>query len=68
MILSYEERAKFAAYLEESAHDGEMMAEQMEKIGDKVTGLLVKRLRTESAAERIVAAKLRSIESVSIPR
>jgi hypothetical protein len=58
--LTAEERARFAAYLEESAKSGEWIANESERIGQKV---IAQRLRAEAMAEKIVAAKLRSYET-----
>lgn len=64
LLLTDDERARFAAYLERTAADDEAMIAQMEKI--KAPEVLIKRTRTEALAAKIIAAKLRSIESVSI--
>lgn len=64
MLLTDAERQRFAQYLEEEAHTDEAMADQMEQV--RVPEVLVKKLRMEAAAARIIAAKLRSIESMSI--
>lgn len=64
LLLTDDERARFAAYLERTAADDEAMITQMEAI--KAPEVLIKRTRTEAIAAKIIAAKLRSIESVNV--
>jgi hypothetical protein len=66
MILTKEERDKFAAYLEESADTGMQMAEQLCKLNDgmKDRGMFAmeSKMRAESMAAKVIAAKLRATE------
>jgi hypothetical protein len=67
MILTDEERAKFAAYLEQQAHDNDGMAKLMEQsLPGAVPKDVVKLLRQDAAAFAYVAAKLRAVESETI--
>lgn len=58
MILTQQERDKFAAYLEISAASSEGIAEQME--ATSLPDVVIKKYRAEAAACRIVAAVLRA--------
>lgn len=66
MILTREERDKFAAYLEESADTGMKMAEQLGKLNDgmKYRGMFAmeSKMRAEAMAAKVIAAKLRATE------
>jgi hypothetical protein len=64
MLLTDSERQKFADYLEVDADSSDGIARQAEKIPGMSE--LVRKLRAEAAACRIVAAKLKSIESQSV--
>lgn len=65
--LSDEERQRFAAYLEQDAANDAAMAEQIEKMGGgPPMEMMAKKMRTEATAARIVAAKLRSIETQTV--
>jgi len=57
MNLTETERNRFATYLEQEAKTDEEMAIQCEKLG---VSPMVKKLKIEAMAERIVAQKLRS--------
>lgn len=61
--LTNAERDKFAAYLEQNAASDAALADQCDKIGER---LVAKKLRAESFAGRIIAAKLRGTEFVSV--
>lgn len=63
-LLTQEERDRFAAYLEAEAATDEGIAQQMEQA--KVPDVLIRKIRAEATAARIIAAKLRSIESMQI--
>lgn len=65
MLLTPEERDRFAAWLEREAETAKQIVEQMEKLGP-MTAPLVQREKAEAAAALLIARKLRSIESVSI--
>lgn len=67
MLLTDAERERFATYLELEAESDEGIATQMETL-PHVPQALVKKLRTEGMAAKIIAAKLRSAESMSIRR
>ncbi len=66
MILTKEERDKFAAYLEESADTGMKMAEQIGKLNDRMEDrgmfAMESKMRAEALAAKVVAAKLRATE------
>ena len=64
LLLTQEERDKFAAYLEREAVSADAIATQMEKSGlpPAVRDVSVKRYRMEAAAAAFVARKLRSTE------
>lgn len=65
--LTDQEREKFAAYLEQDAMSNAAMAAQMEKMDPTGTmGMLATKYKNEAAAARIVAAKLRSIQTDTI--
>lgn len=64
LLLTDAERERFAAYLEREAASDEAMANQMAAIKAPEAG--IKKYRTQALAARMVAAKLRSIESASI--
>ena len=57
MILTKEERDKFATYLEASARDSYSMVKQMEKI--HVPEVVIENMSKEIVAELLVANKLR---------
>jgi hypothetical protein len=64
MILSAEERKKFADYLEQDARDTEGIIGQLQN----APGMdpLARKLKVEATAQRIVAAKLRSMETMGL--
>ncbi len=64
LLLTEEERIRFAEYLEREAASDEAMIKQMESIGAPKE--MIKRYRTQMVASGIVAARLRSIEDMSI--
>lgn len=64
MILSDQERERFAAYLEEDARTNELLIQQLQKVPG--TPELSEKLRAESVACRVVAAKLRAVETQTI--
>jgi hypothetical protein len=63
MILSDEERDKFATYLEESADSDMKIAEQLGKLNDQMKDramfALESKMRAESMAAKVIAVKLR---------
>lgn len=65
MILTEEERNKFASYLEQDAKDGDAIEQQMANLGD-YTDPIRKQIRVESMAARVIAKKLRSTESMEV--
>lgn len=65
MLLTDDERRRFAEYLEQDAESNRMMAEQLAKIGPHGE-MIAKNKRIEMQAELIVAKMLRSAESESI--
>ena len=61
------EREKFALYLEQDAASNSALAAQMEKMDPTGTmGMLATKYKNEAAAARIIAAKLRSIETSEV--
>jgi len=58
MLLTQEERDKFATYLAMEADSSEGMASQMEKTN--LPSVVIKKYKTEAMACRIVAQMLRS--------
>lgn len=62
-ILSDDDRRRFALYLEQDAHDNELLAAQLDKIGQL---LGAKKYRTEAMAAKIIAKKLRSVETTTL--
>lgn len=65
MLLTSEERDRFAAWLENEAATAKVLIEQMEKLGPHVAPL-VAREKAEAAAALLIARKLRATESMSI--
>ena len=63
-MLTPQERDKFALYLEQEAATDDQMVDQLEKMGGVEP--MVKKLRAEAMAAKIIAAKLRSIEDETI--
>ncbi len=63
ITLTQQERDKFATYLEQESKSDADMATQVEKFGPEV---LVKKLKVEAMAARVIAEKLRSIETETI--
>jgi len=63
MMLTDDERDRFAIYLEQDAADSEQMAKQCESIGQAV---IAKKYRMESVATTIVARRLRSVETMKV--
>jgi hypothetical protein len=64
IVLSQDERTKFADYLEQDALGDEGIAKQMDKM--QAGSPVAKMLRTKVAAKMIVVGELRSTESMSI--
>ena len=64
-LLTDQERDRFASWLEQEASDGEAMAKQIETMtkGAGPVLALAKKERAEALAARVIAAKLRSIQS-----
>lgn len=61
-MLTDQERMKFAAWLEESAAAADGIVEQLARLGP-FGEVAAKRERQEAEAARMIAAKLRAIES-----
>ena len=61
MLLNEQERDKFAAYLEQSAHDDNLMVATMEKVAHYPKAVIQMK-RNDALAFGFVAARLRSIE------
>jgi len=67
MLLTDAERARFAEYLEAESTSADAIGEQMAKLGG-LPAELAKRERIYAAACRMVAAKLRPGEAMTIGR
>ena len=65
LLLSDEERNRFASWLELEIESSKGMIEQFKKLG-QIGETLIKRETVEMQAALIIARKLRSIESFSI--
>ena len=65
VVLDDEDRERFASYLEQEAESDDQMAAQCERLGHAP---MVKKLRAEAMAARIVAGKLRSIGTATVSR
>jgi hypothetical protein len=65
LLLSDEERNRFASWLELEIESSKGMIEQFKKLG-QIGEPLIKRETVEMQAALIIARKLRSIESFSI--
>ncbi len=61
MLLSADERDKFASWLEQDIESSKLLIEQTAKLGPHLD-IVAMRMKTELAAEMIVCQKLRSIE------
>ena len=64
MLLTNEERERFAAYLEQEARSDLAILEQMEK--SNMPAALIQKYRVEAMAAQVIAKKLRSTESETI--
>lgn len=65
LLLSQEERDRFATWLEHEATVGRDLIAQMEKLGPHAAPI-VAREKAEAAAALVIARKLRSTEGLSI--
>jgi hypothetical protein len=65
MLLTEQERERFAAWLEREAATAKSICEQMENLGPHVAPL-VAREKAEAAAALVIARKLRATHSESI--
>lgn len=65
LLLTDQERLRFAAWLEHEAATTKGIVEQMEKLGPH-TAPMVARQKTEAAAALLIARKLRETHSDSI--
>lgn len=68
MLLSDEELARFADWLELQAESNDQIAAQMEQVAGPAMAAVAKFNRTEAAAMRVVLKRLRSTESMTIGR
>lgn len=66
LLLSEQERERFAAWLEQEAATSEAVVEQMSKL--TVPQAFVDKERAEANAARIIARRLRATESVAVGR
>ena len=65
MILTKEERNRFAAWCEAQASDAKAIVEQLKKLGPHGE-IVAQREKQEAAAALMIASKLRAIEDASI--
>jgi len=65
MILTHEERHRFALWCEAQAADATAIVEQLKKLGPHGE-IVAQREKQEAAAAMIIAAKLRAVEDESI--
>ena len=65
MLLTGDERERFATWLEREANTASGLVEQMEKLGPHAAPM-VAREKAEAAAALLIARKLRAIHSESI--
>ena len=65
LLLTAQERDRFAAWLENEARTAEGLIARMEKLGP-YTAPLVVREKAEAAAAVVIARKLRATQSMSI--
>ena len=65
LLLTDQERDRFAAWLEHEAATEEGLIEQMEKLGPHFA-LVVQQKKLEANASLVIARKLRSTQSMSI--
>lgn len=65
LLLTDQERDRFASWLEHEATVGKGLIEQMEKLGPHAAPL-VAREKQEAAAALVIARKLRATEGMSI--
>jgi hypothetical protein len=65
LLLSTQERDRFAAWLEHEAATAKVLIEQMEKLGPHAAPL-VAREKAEALAALLIVRKLRATESMSI--
>lgn len=63
LLLTDEEREKFASYLEREADNNDNMARNLDSLPGVFPDGMSKLLRTDAAAYAYVAAKLRAVES-----
>ena len=66
MLLTDAERQKFADYLELDATSTEGIVAQMKKLPGGVMLPAIRKYEAEAAAARVVAAKLRSMQSQTL--
>lgn len=64
IMLSDEERIRFARYCEGESHSAEEIAKQCDKLGG--VNLLSKKFRAEALAFKVIAHKLNNTETASI--
>ena len=66
MTLTDSERLKFVDYLDECADNAEGIAKQMASLPGPMMEVIAKRERNFAAAYRIVANRLRDVETMSV--
>ena len=67
IILTSEERKRFAAYLEQEANTNNLLAKQMDKIGPHGK-IMSEEMRSKALASIIIARELMSWEEQNITR
>jgi len=68
LLLTEQERHRFADWLEMEAASSEGLALELDKLFGGSVAAIAKQHRMEAAASRLIAKKLRSIESMTIGR
>jgi len=66
MLLTKEEREKFAAYLQQDAESSDAMAKQFDKMSSPVVREMAKRERSYAAACLLIIHKLLSAEDMTL--
>lgn len=65
ILLTSDERTRFARYLEAEAHSDKKLAIECEKIGHST---LAQKYRVEAMAAEVLAKKLRQTETMTLPK
>ena len=68
VLLTDEERRKFAAYLRQDAESNKLLSEAAKKMGSTPMMIIARRKRLEADAESMVARMLEETESVTLSK